>query len=427
MTTPLPPDPDAERERPRLAASVHAMIDAGPLGDPAPFDALALEIFAFQYRHNAPYQRFCEAKGISPERVATWHDVPAYPTQAFKTELVASFPLENAVHEILTSGTSQSSAEASGRGKIFRDAIGRDLVFHANRVVTGAYLFPDFEQGKRCRLLIMTPSPKMAPSMGMAVGMEQTRVHFGTEDSRFLIGHTGLDVAELVRALAQSQDSGVPLALVGATSAFVVFFNACRARNMRFRLPPGSRIGDGGGYLGRFGEMTREQYYALAEEILAVPASHCVNILGMGESGTNYADNVLADAIAGRPARTRHKVPPPWTRVEAVSLADLSPLPPGEIGLLRHHDLVNLPMVLSVQSDNLGYVDAGGGFEIVGRAQVKDGKVVPVPSERTIGPMGDSRLFRFLEGYVNFSIDFKMGRYRKRPDPDPDASGGGHP
>jgi hypothetical protein len=28
----------------------------------------------------------------------------------------------------------------------------------------------------------------------------------------------------------------------------------------------------------------------------------------------------------------------------------------------------------------------------------------------TVGPMGDTRVFRLLEAYVNFSIDFKMGR-----------------
>jgi hypothetical protein len=346
--------------------------------------------------------------------VRSWTEIPAFPTGAFKTELVASFPLENAVLDILTSGTSANSASPTERGKIFRDALGRDLVFQANRVVTAGYLFPDFETGRRCRLLIMTPSPTLAPSMGMAVGMEQTRVHFGTPDSCFLIGATGLDVRKLLEALDESQGSGVPVALIGATSAFVFFFNACKAKNIRFALPKGSRIADGGGYRGRFGEITREGYYRLAEEILGVPASHCVNILGMGESGTNYADNVLADFVAGRPSPVRHKAPAPWTRVVAVSLTDLTPLPPGEVGLLRHYDVVNLPMVIGVQSDNLGYTDAHGGFEIVGRAQVMDGKVVPMPSERTVGPMGDTKIFRFLEAYVNFSIDFKMGRYRRR-------------
>jgi hypothetical protein len=409
MTTPNPAG-----ERQRLFEEVRAMLDAGVAGDPAPFERLSLEMFAFQYANNEPYRRFCDAKGVQPDRVSRWQEIPAVPTQAFKTDVVASFPMEQAVQEVLTSGTTEATASPTGRGKIFRDALGRELVFQANRVVIGAALFPDFERGRRCRLLILTPSPQLAPSMGMAIGMEQTRVHFGTEDSTFLIGRTGLDVRGLVRALRESEESGVPVALIGATSAFVFFFNACKGRQLRFRLPPGSRIADGGGYRGRFGEMGREDYYALAGEVFGVPETHCVNILGMGESGTNYADDVLAASLEGRPSAVRHKVPPPWTRVEAASLEDLSPLPHGEVGLLRHYDVVNLPMVVAVQTDNLGYTDAAGGFEIIGRARVVDGKVAPLPSERSVGPMGDRRIFRFLEAYVNFSIDFKMGLFGRR-------------
>ncbi|BDG08836.1 LuxE/PaaK family acyltransferase [Anaeromyxobacter paludicola] len=401
----------AESRRAGLAQEIRAVLQAGCEGDPAPFERLALAEFAYQFEQNGPYRRFCEAKGATPDRVRAWGEIPAFPTAAFKSEIVASFPMERAVFELLTSGTTSPEV----RGKVFRDELGRELVFRANRMVTAAWLFPDFDPGRRCRLLLMTPSPKMAPSMGMAVAMERTRVEFGTEDSCFLIGPTGLDVRALARALTGSERSGVPVALVGATSAFVFFFEACRGKGVRFRLPPGSRVCDGGGYRGRFGELTREGYLSRCEEILGVPSTHCVNVLGMSETGTNYADNVLGDLVAGRPPRPRRKVPPPWTRVQAMSLEDLSPLPPGEVGLLRHYDLVNLPMVLGVQTDNLGWVDGEGGFEIVGRAAVRDGKVTPLPSERAVGPMGDRRIFRFLEGYVNFSIQFKMGRFRRRP------------
>jgi hypothetical protein len=408
----------AEARRAELAGKIHALMGRGVHAPGDGFPALALEIFAYQYEHNPPYRRFCEGKRVDPGSVRSWREIPAFPTEAFKTELATSFPVEQAVLRQLTSGTSaREGAVHSMRGRIYRDALGRELVFEANRIVTAAWLFPDLEQGRRCRLLLLTPSPQLAPQMGMAIGMEQTRVHFGTEDSCFLISRSGLDVTGLLRAFERSQEDGVPVALVGATSAFVFFFNACRAKGFRFELPAGSRVCDGGGYRGRFGELTRDDYYRLTAEILGVPAHHCVNVLGMAESATNYADNVLADEVAGRPSTLRHKVPPPWTRVEAVSLRDLSPLPPGEVGLLRHHDLVNLPTVLAVQSDNLGVVDGQGGFEIVGRAQVVDGKVVPLPNERSVGPMGDRRIFRFLEAYVNLSIDFKMARHRaKRSD-----------
>ncbi|HEY3327679.1 MAG TPA: hypothetical protein VGK14_11005 [Novimethylophilus sp.] len=407
VTAQLPEIDRAEREH--LAARIRTLVASGIDGDAAPFDRLALGIFAYQYRNNAPYHDFCRALGKHPGSVDQWRDIPAFPTDSFKTELVTSFPFDQAVMAQLTSGTT-----AIARGQIFRDAIGRELVLEANRIMTGACLFPDFAQGQRCRVLILAPSPEMAPSMGMAIGMDETRRHFGTPDSRFLLSHSGIDIAALVEALAESEASGVPVAMIGSTSAFVYFLQACRKRGVSFHLPAGSRIGDGGGYRGRFGEITQEDYLSLAREVLGIAPTHCVNVLGMAESATNYFDDTLRSAIAGGNTR-RMRRNPPWTRTVAVSVDDLSILPPGKIGLLRHYDAVNLPTVLAVQTDNLGYVDDVGDFQIVGRAQRdQTGKISPLPSERTVGPMGDKRIFRMLEAYVNFSIRFKSGRLRPR-------------
>lgn len=398
-----------------LADRVHAMLAAGVDGDSTPFEALALDIFAFQYRANPPYRAYCDAMGRPPDNVTAWRQIPAFPTASFKTDLVTSFPFDQAVMAQLTSGTT-----AIVRGQIFRDEIGRELVLEANRVMTAAWLFPDLADGQRCRILILAPSPQMAPSMGMAIGMEETRRHFGTADSRFLLGHSGIDVAALVSALAESEAGGVPVAMIGSTSAFVYFMQACRKRGIAFRLPAGSRIGDGGGYRGRFGELSQEDYFGLAAEVLGIPPSHCVNVLGMAESATNFFDDTLRRNLRGEPAGQRLRRCPPWARTEAVGVETLQPLPDGEIGLLRHYDLVNLPTVLAVQTDNLGYTTADGSFQIVGRArQAADGKVSRLPSERVVGPMGDKAIFRFLENYVNFSIRFKMGLLGRKPQVDP--------
>jgi hypothetical protein len=386
----------------RILAFIRRGVDA----DPAGFDAMALEVFAHQYEKNQPYRTFCDASGIRPDRVASWQEITAYPTDAFKHELVASFPVNDAVQAIMTSGTTAPNQ----RGRIFRDVQGQELVYAANRTMTEAYLFPDFATGQRCRILIMAPSLEIAPTMGMAVGLDQVRRNFGTDDSIFLVGRTGLDVRALIGALREAEESGVPVAIIGATSAFVYFFQACRKKRLRFRLPPGSRVCDGGGYRGRFGTVTRDDYYGLVEEILGVPEHFCVNTLGLGETATNYFDDSLRNHVLGRPRKPRSKVPPPWTRTGVVNCETGLLVEPGEVGLLRHHDVANLPTVLGVQSDNLGVRYAHGGFEIVGRAKVVDGKVSVLPSERSVGPMGDKRIFRLLEAYVNFSIDFKMGR-----------------
>ncbi|ABQ24729.1 LuxE/PaaK family acyltransferase [Geotalea uraniireducens] len=394
-----------DSESHRLTEDILGFIEAGVDAELPAFNDYSMRLFAFQYANNKLFREFCDAKKVRPGDIDRWEDVPMVYNDVFKTHLVSSFPLEEAVLSCLTGGTTSITQ----RGRIFRDEDGKRLVFAANRVMTGSYLFPDFEEGKRCRILILAPSPELAPSMGMAIGMDQTRQAFGTPDSMFLLGKTGIDIKNLLKALRESEASGVPVALIGATSAYVYFFQACRRKKIKFHLPPGSRICDGGGYRGRFGVVTREDYYGMVQEILAIPESHCVNVLGEAETATNLFDDALRRHVKGLPPRKRTRPVPPWSRVLAMNIDDLSPLPDGEVGLLAHWDLANVPTVLSVITDNLGYTtDGGTGCEMVGRAKIENGKVSPLPDETPGSPMGDSAIFRMLETYTNFSIDFKM-------------------
>lgn len=396
---------EAEAERSRLTEDVLRFIEAGVDSDLPEFNEYSLRMFALHYETNKIFREFCDAKKVRPGDVSRWQDIPMVYNDVFKTHLVASFPLENSVMACLTGGTTSLTQ----RGRIFRDEDGKRLVFAANRTMTGSYLFPDFAEGKRCRILILAPSPELAPSMGMAIGMDQTRRAFGTEDSMFLLGKTGIDIAGLLKALREAEATGVPVALIGATSAYVYFFQACRRRKMSFRLPPGSRVCDGGGYRGRFGKVSRDDYYQMVEEVLGVPSHYCVNVLGEAETATNLFDDSLRRHVKGLPPQARTRPVPPWSRVQAMSVGDLKPLPDGEVGLLAHWDLANVPTVLAVITDNLGYTtDNGRGCEIVGRAKIENGKVSPLPDEAPVNPMGDSAIFRMLETYVNFSIDFKM-------------------
>ena len=396
---------DNDNERHQLTEDVLRFIEAGVDAEIPDFNDYCMRMFAMHYENNKIFREFCDAKKVKPGDISRWEDVPMVYNDMFKTHLVASFPLEQSVMSCLTGGTTSLTQ----RGRIFRDEDGKRLVFAANRTMTGSYLFPDFEEGKRCRILILAPSPELAPSMGMAIGMDQTRRAFGTPDSMFLLGKSGIHINELLKALRESEASGVPVALIGATSAYVYFFQACRRKKMKFCLPSGSRICDGGGYRGRFGPVSREDYYGMVKEILNIPDSHCVNVLGEAETATNLFDDSLRRYAKGLPPRKRTRPVPPWSRVRAMSIDDLRPLPDGEVGLLAHWDLANVPTVLAVITDNLGYTtDDGRGCEMVGRAKIEGGKVSPLPDEEPASPMGDSAIFRMLEKYVHFTIDLKM-------------------
>ncbi len=369
------------------------------------FDGLCLEVFEYQYANNEPYRKFCEGKGVSVNDVRSWKDIPAFPSEGFKKDIIVSFPLEKMVMENLTSGTTCPEF----RGAVFRDEYGKKLALDCNRKVIGDYIFPG---GERMPILILAPSPETTPTMGMAIGMAETIKHFGDEGSGFFITRKGLMIKELMTAIKQFEKKGLPVAIIGATSAFVYMFNACKKNNIRFSLPKGSRIADGGGYRGKFGKCTRETYYGKCLETFNIPEEYCVNVLGMAECTTNYVDSTIRDAFMGV-RRNRHKQYHTWTRVTAFDIETCSrPLPEGKVGLLRHYDLANLPTVLAVQTENLGHTTEDG-FEILGRARVVDGKVSQIPSEKPVGPMGDKKIFSFIDMYSKFSISRQIKKLGK--------------
>lgn len=330
------------------------------------FTELALREFELQYHTVKPYREYCKKKGVSPESASSWEQIPAVPSLAFKKFILTSFPIEKAEHAYFTSGTT----DPSSKGKIYRDEGAVSLINAANGLLTRKYVFPDVE---RMKILLMTPSPQMTPDIGMAIGLERLRTEFGTPESMYLITKRGLNVEPLLKSLIESEKTGEPIALIGSTTGFIYFFNACEKDGIRFKLPPKSRVCDGGGYMGQFGECSKEEYFEKCQKILGIEEYYCVNVLGMGEISTNFFDNTLKDYMKGKTGE-RYKVIPPWTRTEVVDINNFQRLPKGEAGLLKHYDLINRAMIMAVQTDNIGF-EVGEGFEIIGRWKKKTGKL----------------------------------------------------
>ncbi len=335
------------------------------------FNNLALKEFAYQYYENGVYQKLCCSRGVSPGDISHWSEIPPLPTNAFKEAVIASFPLSETELSLLTSGTTDPHA----RGKIYRDRDSLEIIKLCNYMLTKEFVFPDVE---RMKIMLLVPSPRVAPGMPMAYGLEQAKNEFGTADSKYYITPNGLEVSELVADLKEAEEKGDPVCLMGATSGFVFFYNHCREQGIRFTLPPGSRVCDGGGYQGTFGECSRERFYEVVKDLFGIPVHYCVNTLGMGESGTNYFDNVLRDHLRGLPAGERYKCDLPWTRTTVVGFRTGQRMPRGELGLIRHYDLTNRATVLAVQTDNIGY-ETDQGFEILGRSANIPGYDVQLP------------------------------------------------
>ncbi|HEX2642908.1 MAG TPA: hypothetical protein VHU81_07935, partial [Thermoanaerobaculia bacterium] len=81
------------------------------------FGELALEAFAFQYEHIAPYRRLCDRRGATPGAVADWRDVPPVPTAAFKTLRLSVAPEGQETPELFRSSGTTGTGDTAGGGR----------------------------------------------------------------------------------------------------------------------------------------------------------------------------------------------------------------------------------------------------------------------------------------------------------------------
>jgi anaerobic magnesium-protoporphyrin IX monomethyl ester cyclase len=328
------------------------------------FNNLALRTFEFQYEHIPLYKRYCQKRGIAPQGLSSWDQIPPLFTDVFKEAELFALPFYRA-RTFMTSGTTTPKE----RGRVYYDEGGLRLMDATISVAASAFLFPD---EVKTLILIIAPSPHIAPHMIMAYGMDRLKDEFGLPQSRFLVGKEGFAVKDLVDELRRSEAGGIPITLCGGSSGFVNFFDYCRKERLRFQLHQGSRCLDAGGFKGRSREVEREEFLDYCGEFLMIPRNFCINLLGMTEIASQFYDNSLKNFTRGVEV-PRFKVNPPWTKTLVVSPETLESLPPGEMGLLRHFDLANRGHICAIQTDDLGR-GLGDGFEIYGRAEGGDAK-----------------------------------------------------
>ena len=316
------------------------------------FDQLALRQFAYQYESNTPFRSFCQRRGATPRNVRAWSDIPAVPIDAFKAMELRSEPASATERVFMTSGTTGRAA----RGRHFHPQLDvYDLSmkrYFAQRFMQGAERLP---------MAILFPDEQAMPNSSLAHYLALAKSEFGTPDSRYFLGSEGLDMPGLCAALEESQRSGQPYALLGASFSLVHVMDALRAQGRRFQLPAGSRILDTGGYKGQSRELPLEEFYADLSNLLGVPRTHCINMYGMTELSTQFYDD-------GNAVLPSVKSGPHWIRSRLVEPVTGRSVAAGERGILVHCDLANYNSVSTILTEDVG-LWADGGFLLLGRAE----------------------------------------------------------
>lgn len=322
----------------------------------AAFNEQALCLFAYQYKHNYPYQMYCRQKGKTPRMVKTWKDIPAVPINAFKELTLSCGDPEKAEDVFMTSGTTQGI-----RGKHYHPTLN---VYNNSMLVNFKARFMNGHD--RMKMGILFPTEEEMPNSSLAHYLALAFREYGTSDSHYFVDHDGLRIEHLLKELERVQKSGEAFALLGASFSFVHLFEELKARGVRFELPKGSRILDTGGFKNQSKELDLETFYEQLSALLGVEKSNCINMYGMTELSTQFYDwgNSIVPSVKSGPHWIRTRVIHPLTGEEVVK---------GERGVLVHCDLANFNSVTTILTEDVG-VEKEDGFLLLGRVQGAEAK-----------------------------------------------------
>jgi hypothetical protein len=350
--------PMSTTTRDALWAKAAALIDrlADGSRDDCARDALLAEALAWQAEVVVPYRRLVETRRPSTVRAPqTPDDWPALPTDVFRFARVACYPASEDQRVFRTSGTT-----GGRRGSLpLRDL---SLYDRAAQAAARYALFPDRD---RLCLILLAPLSEQASDSSLSYMLTRFRDWFGEPGSLSVWRDGGLRCEALAEALDSASKNKQPVALLGASFAFVYAEDALGAR--RWALPPGSRIMATGGFKGRSRQIERRDLDRALTLRYGIETDWIVQEYGMTELSSQMYETSLRGAAIGPAGSQRKFWAPGWMRCTVVDPETLAPIEGDRIGLLRIDDLANIDSVCAVQTSDLARrVD--DGFILEGRA-----------------------------------------------------------
>ena len=312
------------------------------------FDPLALQAFAFQYQNIQPYRRLCDRQGAIPAKVDHWSQAPVVPALAFKSlELSAAEPRET----FRSSGT--TGASRSIHHHPFPDLY---------RLVIESTFPSSLLQGSPGFVMLsLIPTREQAPDSSLSFMVDHVLRTWGTQDSMVAFGQQGIEARPTRSFLAARQRDRRPTLVLTTAFALVQLLESLTRLDLRFRLPPGSRIFETGGYKGRARDVDRAELLTQIEERLALRPEAVVREYGMTELTSHFYTRALD---GGDPDLF---LPSAWTRVRILDPETLEESPRGETGLVCVFDLANIGSAVHLLTEDLGVAE-GDGFRLQGRA-----------------------------------------------------------
>ena len=318
--------------------------------DDARFEALALEVFAYQYRAVGAFGSWCDRSGRTPATVHAWQEIPAVPTRAFKSVALHAAPPKVVFR---SSGTSQGNRRSEHHHpfpNLYRSAI--------------EHSFPGFclpSWPHPVPMLSLIPSLEQVPDSSLSFMVDHVMSRFGGAGSRGAVGLRGVELPTVRSWLGARQRDGRASLLLATSLSLLQCIEGLERLGLRFRLPPGSAIFETGGTKTRSSEIDLEDLHARLQDRLGIGHDRIVHEYGL----TELTSQAYGGALVGREPDLF--LCPPWMKVRIVDPETLDEMDSGGTGLVAILDLANVGSTIHVLTEDLGTATAEG-FRLAGRA-----------------------------------------------------------
>ena len=304
------------------------------------FTTAALDLFRHQYRMNAVYREFVDARKVSVDSVLRAEDIPFLPIEFFRTHDVVcgKAPPQAIFRSSGTTGTARSRHLVSDLG-LYRQSFVKSFGLHCG-------------DPREIQFLALTPTPEQAPDSSLVYMIEKLMdLSSSPENGFFLASHSGLSAR-----LRQRRGQNKKIVLIGLTYALLDF-----AAKYPGDYSPLTVI-ETGGMKGRRTEITREELHSVL-----CPA------FGIGRVHSEYGMTELLSQ-AWSPGEG-YFTTPPWMRVMIRDANDpLSYVGPDETGGINVIDLANQFSCSFIATQDLGRLHPDGRFEVLGRFESSDAR-----------------------------------------------------
>ena len=297
------------------------------------FEALALDVFKFQFENNSVYRSFCDLLYKHPSDVKTFRDIPFLPIDFFKTKNVILKHLDPSV-VFTSSGTTgkQTSRHLVSDIEVYTKSFSQCFKLHYGNIedYTVLALLPAYLEREGSSLTYMVNHLIQASK---------------SADSGFYLNN----ISELAKKLALLDGGGKKVLLIGVSFALLDL-----VEHTTFNLKH-TIVMETGGMKGRRKELIRAELHAILKKGFGV--THIHSEYGMTEllsQAYSKSDGIYST--------------PPWMKVVTRDTEDpLTLIDGNKAGGLNIIDLANINSCAFIATQDLGRVHQNGTFEVIGR------------------------------------------------------------